>query len=116
MTNKNMSKAGKKILAAMENVIAYIEGDESKCMTSIYKIQPKTKEEIVVDVPKIMQEIRTSLEMNRSQFAEAFHFTKYSVRNWESGERKPPEYCLAYLRLISKDPWKAYQDLHPSAS
>jgi DNA-binding transcriptional regulator YiaG len=108
---KQMSKAGKKILAAMEEAILYAGGDKSK--GKLYKIAPKSTKQIVGDVPVLLKEIRESLDMNRTQFAEAFRFTKYSVRNWESGEREPPEYCIAYLQLISRNPWKAYQELHP---
>jgi DNA-binding transcriptional regulator YiaG len=91
--NKEMSTAGKKILAAME--------------------EPKISEQISINIPELLKKTRESLNMNRSQFAEAFHFTKYSVRNWESGDREPPEYCIAYLKLISRNPWDAYKELNP---
>lgn len=109
--SKQMSKAGKRILAAMEEAILYAKGDKSK--GKAYKTTPKSSKQIVADVPVLLKEIRESLDMNRTQFAEAFYFTKYSVRNWESGEREPPEYCIAYLQLISNNPWKAYKELHP---
>lgn len=112
-TKKEMSKAGKKILAAMLEAVEYSKGDKSVGVS--YTVRPKATSQIIVNVPELLKNIRESLSMNRSQFAEAFHFTKYSVRNWESGDREPPEYCIAYLQLISKNPLQSYKELNPKS-
>ncbi len=109
---KKSNTAGQRILRAMEAMLELANGDESKWTTYTYPRLKKNKDNL--EIPVLLKGIRDSLEMNRSQFAEAFRFNKYSVRNWESGERQPPEYCIAYLQLISKNPLRAYKELHPN--
>ena len=59
-----------------------------------------------------VRSIREQLGMNRDEFAKAFHFSKYSVRNWEIGKRTPNGATLAFLKVIQTDPLDAYRKLH----
>lgn len=95
-TNANtMTKAGKKIMQAMQEAL---NGE----LTSY----PAEKENIDV------KRIRDTLGMNRDQFALAFQFSKYSVRNWELGNRTPSGATYTLLQLIAADPLDAYHKLH----
>jgi DNA-binding transcriptional regulator YiaG len=97
---------GDKILEAMQDALAFARGDTDKA--AAYRVHTSDNEDDFN-----IRTIRTQLHMNRSQFAEAFGLNKYSVRNWELGERTPPEYAQSYLRIIAADPWDAYRKLHP---
>lgn len=91
---KSMSKAGLKIMQAMQEAL---NGD----VTSYPAAHTS------VDVKRI----RDTLGMNRDQFAMAFHFSKYSVRNWELGKRNPSGATHTLLQLIAADPLDAYHKL-----
>jgi putative transcriptional regulator len=90
--------AGQKIIAAMQEALA---GD-----VVTYKVSRSPKE---VNI----REVREELGMNREQFAQAFQFSPYSVRNWELGKRQPSGAALAFLQVIQAGPLDAYQKLHP---
>jgi putative transcriptional regulator len=92
---KNMTKAGMKIMQAMQQAL---DGD----------VTTYPAEEDSIDVKRI----RDTLGMNRDQFALAFHFSKYSVRNWELGKRNPSGATHTLLQLIAADPLDAYHKLH----
>ncbi len=90
-----MTKAGLKIMQAMQEALnndvdSYRAGQSA------------------VDIKRI----RDTLGMNRDQFAQAFHFSKYSVRNWELGKRNPSGATHTLLQLIAADPLDAYHKLH----
>lgn len=92
---KNMTKAGRKIMQAMQEALS---GD-----VTTYPAEQES-----IDVKRI----RDTLGMNRDQFALAFHFSKYSVRNWELGKRNPSGATHTLLQLIAADPLDAYHKLH----
>lgn len=94
-TTKNMTSAGKKIMQAMQEAL---DGDVIRYPA----------EQDSIDVKRI----RDTLGMNRDQFAMAFHFSKYSVRNWELGKRNPSGATHTLLQLIAADPLDAYHKLH----
>lgn len=96
MTNVKLGKAGKEILEALDqaledDVVAFEVNEDG------------------IDV----KEIREALGMDREAFALAFNLSKYSVRNWELGVRKPRGPALALLQIIAKDPVHVYHLLHP---
>lgn len=92
-----MSKAGQKIREALEEAL------HDEVIT--YAVAPPNP---TIDV----RSIREQLSMNRDEFAKAFHFSKYSVRNWEIGKRTPNGATLAFLKVIQADPLDAYRKLH----
>src|ERR1044072_6665407 len=95
VTADTMSKAGRKIMQAMREAL----ND---------KVTAYPAEDSLIDVRRI----RDTLGMNRDQFALAFHFSKYSVRNWELGKRNPSGATHTLLQLIAADPLDAYRKLH----
>ena len=111
-----MSKVAKDILQGMKELKAYLDGDLS--MANEYKVLPDGTVLQINPPPKqpafsvIMAKIRKTLKMTREEIAEAFGLNKYSVRNWERGDREPPEYMKSYLKIIAADPWDAYKKLH----
>ncbi len=90
-----MTKAGKRIMQAMQ-----------EAMNGELTSYPADKRSIDV------KRIRDTLGMNRNQFALAFQFSKYSVRNWELGNRTPSGASYTLLQLIAADPLDAYHKLH----
>jgi putative transcriptional regulator len=93
MNKKNMQTAGQKILSALQEAV---DGD-----VITYHVKPQ------VDI----KQVREALGMNREQFAQAFHFSPYSVRNWELGKRQPSGAALAFLQVIKANPLDAYHKL-----
>ena len=92
---KNMTKAGLKIMSAMQEAL---NDDVTSYPTK----------QILIDV----KTIRNTLGMNRDQFELAFNFSKYSIRNWELGKRTPSGATHTLLQLIAADPLDAYHKLH----
>lgn len=95
-TKRSMSKLGKQILDALEEVR---KGD-----LVAYSYECK--------IPDI-KELRKKLGMERDQFAAAFNLSKYSVRNWELGTRQPQGPALTLLQIIQANPLETYRVLHP---
>ena len=93
MNTKKMQTAGQKIIAALEEAVG------GELIT--YHVKP------AVDI----KQVRESLGMNREQFAQAFHFSPYSVRNWELGKRQPSGAALAFLQVIKANPLDAYHKI-----
>jgi len=89
-----MTRAGKKIMQAMQEAL---NGE-------VTSYPPKPE---LIDV----KHIRHTLGMNRDQFALAFQFSKYSVRNWELGTRTPSGATQTLLQIIAADPLDAYRKL-----
>lgn len=46
---------------------------------------------------KVLKNLRNKLEMNRSEFARQMGIPLRTVEEWESGNRKMPDYILRYL-------------------
>ncbi len=51
-----------------------------------------------------MAGIRNRLKMTQAEFAQAFGFTKASVRSIEQGRRNPSGTAVTVLKLIARDP------------
>jgi DNA-binding transcriptional regulator YiaG len=109
MRSQKQQKVLDRLLLSLDQAVRYAHGDKSLGTTrTVYKTQAQPQ----IDATDLLRQIRGELDMSRSQFAKAFCFNKYSIRNWETGERQPPEYCLAYLKLIASSPIDAYNKLH----
>jgi putative transcriptional regulator len=80
------------ILRGLDDVAAYVRGDESR--VRITRVPPP------VDIKAIRQ--RTG--QNQKKFAETYHINTETLRSWEQGKRTPPDYAVAYLKLIEKNP------------
>lgn len=54
--------------------------------------------------PKQIQAARERLGMSQDTFAETFHISVGTVRNWEQGKRSPSGAAAALLWLLTKIP------------
>lgn len=57
-----------------------------------------------------IKEIRTLTGLTQKQFAEKYHITFSSIRNWESGHRTCPDYVVELLEFKVMEDLK--MDLH----
>jgi putative transcriptional regulator len=87
-----LSPLAQSILRGLEDVAAYARGDHSR--VRITRVPPP------VDIKAIRQ--RTG--QNQKTFAETYHINTETLRSWEQGKRTPPDYAVAYLKLIEKNP------------
>ena len=97
-----MSEQFNSLKEALEQVIAFQNGDTSKCrvrMVTIPEIEPVTeysKEQI--------KEIRQKNQFTQKSFAELFGVSPKAVEAWESGVRKPTGTAKRLFQLMEKDP------------
>lgn len=87
-----MTKAGKRILKAAEQVRAYLDGE--------------TVEGFVVHTPEEIdvRAIRKKLGLKRSEFARRYGFAADTVKDWELGRRYPERSARILLRVIEREP------------
>jgi len=85
---------GSRIIAGLEEVVAYVEGDKTR------------GREVVVDIPRQIdvRDIRRRLGMSQSAFAQRFGFSVHTLRNWEQGHRQPEGPSRVLLTLIDRIP------------
>ena len=99
-----MSKLGDELIEAMGEVLADIRGGK------------KLREHIVrVEIPDV-KAIRDKLGLSQDAFAETFHVSPATVRNWEQGRRRPEGPALALLTVIDREPRAARRALVQAAS
>jgi putative transcriptional regulator len=88
-----MSEIGDRLVAAMEDAVAYAKGDKTK------------GRETVVYVPTVdVKAIREDLNMTQEEFANVYGFAVSAVRNWEQGRRTPDRAARLLLKIIEKKP------------
>jgi putative transcriptional regulator len=87
-----LSPLAQSILRGLEDVAAYARGETNR--VRITRVPPP------VDIKAIRQ--RTG--QNQKTFAETYHINTETLRSWEQGKRTPPDYAVAYLKLIEKNP------------
>ncbi|MBT4922004.1 MAG: helix-turn-helix domain-containing protein [Rickettsiales bacterium] len=51
-----------------------------------------------------VREIRKKFDMSQATFAETFHLSEGSIKNWEQGRRVPDEATKVLLAVIAKHP------------
>lgn len=63
-----------------------------------------------IDYPKTIKALKASMGMTQKQLSEYFGIPLQSIKDWERGARKPPEYTLRLLlykakmeKMLSKD-------------
>ena len=89
-----MSEVGEQIIEALEDAVAFAGGQTQGLR--VHKVAVPDQ----VDV----HAIRQRLGMSQREFAEAFGFSIYSVRNWEQGKRQPEGPARILLTVIDKEP------------
>lgn len=83
-----MKSAFDKIMAGMEDVVAFAEGDASRGRIA------------TVDV----KAIRAATRLSQEKFAVEYRLKPATLRDWEQGRRQPDGASAVYLRMIAADP------------
>jgi len=84
-------KAFDKIMAGVEEAIAYAHGETAGSVTHTVE---------TVDVAAL----RKSMGLSQAQFAARFCLDKSAVQEWEHGRRRPDRSARVLLRVIAKHP------------
>ena len=53
---------------------------------------------------RLVRMTRISLDLSQIQFAARFHVPVGTLRDWEQARVTPPDYAVAYLRVIARHP------------
>jgi putative transcriptional regulator len=88
---KTMTKADRRVIAAVKQARAYLRGDK----TTARETQVR-----VVDV----KAIRRDLDLSQREFADAYGIPLRTVQSWEQGVRQPDATAQSYLRIIANLP------------
>jgi len=86
-------KAFDKIMAGLEDAVAYAEGDRTKGVS--HKVTVRD-----VDVAVL----RKKLGLSQDRFAAIFGISSKTVRNWEQGLRHPEGPARVLLQVIDVEP------------
>jgi putative transcriptional regulator len=89
-----MSRIGKQLIEAMQEVLADVKGEPTKIRKRVVMVPEE------VDV----KAIRRRLRMSQSVFAAQFGFSLGTVQNWERGHRRPEGAARALLKVIDMRP------------
>jgi putative transcriptional regulator len=90
---KKMSEAGKRIIGAMQEAVAFSRGELPQ---GVYQVHiPKR-----IDV----KTIREQTGLSQAAFANKFGLSVFALRNWEQGKRQPDPAVRAYLKVIEQAP------------
>ena len=92
MKKAKHSKAGKRLIAAMREVVAHVEG----------KIALPIR---YVNVPRevSVKAIRARLGLSQAEFSRRYAFSQRSVQEWEQGRRRPEGAVRAYFTVIARN-------------
>lgn len=82
-----------KIMAGLEDALAYADGDASRGRTHPIKIAD-------VDITRL----RGKLGLSQDRFAALFGLSSRTVRNWEQGIRHPDGPARVLLQVIDREP------------
>ena len=53
---------------------------------------------------RLIRKTRTSLGLSQSAFAAKFHVPVGTLRDWEQSRSMPPDFAVAYVRVIALHP------------
>ena len=81
------------IMRGLKQTLAYARGDASH----VRVLTPQK------DLPNV-KTLRKQLKKNQQDFALAYHINPSTLRSWEQGKRTPPDYAIAYLKVIAHAP------------
>jgi putative transcriptional regulator len=100
-----MSEIGDRILAGLNDALAYSRGRGGRVRTTRVKVPAQ------VDV----RAVRRRLKMTQAEFAATFAFTVHAVRNWEQGKRTPEGPARVLLAVIAREPAAVVRALRRAA-
>lgn len=85
--------AFEKIMAGLEDALAYADGDSTRGTTHQVKVAD-------VDITRL----REKLGLSQDRFAALFGLSARTVRNWEQGVRHPEGPARILLQVIEREP------------
>jgi putative transcriptional regulator len=88
-----MSEAGKRIIDAMQDAVAFSRGE-----------LPEDAYRVHIPERVNVKAIREQTGLSQAAFANRFGFSVFALRNWEQGKRQPDPAVRAYLKVIEKAP------------
>lgn len=93
MTKAKHSKSGKRLIAAMKEVVDHVEG----------KVALPIR---YVDIPEDVdvKAIRAKLGLSQEEFSRRYAVSPRSLQEWEQGRRRPESAVRAYLTVIDRNP------------
>lgn len=53
---------------------------------------------------RLIRKTRTDLGLSQSEFASRFHVPVGTLRDWEQARVTPPDFAIAYVRVIRQHP------------
>ena len=93
MKKAKHSRMGKRLITAMKEVVAHVEGKVALPMRYI---------EIPEDVD--VKAIRSRLGLSQAEFSRRYAVSQRSLQEWEQGRRRPDGAVRAYLTVIERNP------------
>lgn len=87
---QKMSKAGRKILAGLEEAAAYMRGEHVPGLA--------------VHKPLDVAAIRRKSGLSQPEFAKRFGLSVGTLRDWEQGRKAPERTAQILLRVIEREP------------
>ena len=87
---RKLSKAGSKIVAGLEEAVAFIRGEPV----------PGT----IIHHAMNVASIRAQTKLSQAKFAEAYGLDVRTLQEWEQGRRVPERPVQLYLRMIEHEP------------
>ena len=93
MRKAKHSRMGKRLITAMKEVVAHVEGKVALPMRYI---------EIPEDVD--VKAIRSRLGLSQAEFSRRYAVSQRSLQEWEQGRRRPDGAVRAYLTVIERNP------------
>ena len=93
MTKSKHSKMGKRLIAAMKEVVDHVEGRAALPMRYV---------EVPEDVD--VRAIRSRLGLSQAEFSRLYVVSPRSLQKWEQGRRRPQSAARAYLTVINRNP------------
>jgi putative transcriptional regulator len=87
------SRMGKRLIAAMKEVVKHVEGKVALPMRYV---------EIPVEVD--VKAIRSKLGLSQAEFSRRYAVSSRSLQEWEQGRRRPEGAVRAYLTVINRNP------------
>ena len=93
MKKTKHSRAGKRLIAAMKEVVAHAEGKVAL---------PIRYADVPGDVD--VRAIRSKLGLSQTEFSKRYSISSRSLQEWEQGRRKPEGAVRAYLTVIARNP------------
>ena len=93
MKKPRHSRAGRRLIAAMKEVVDHVEGKVAL---------PVRYVEIPEDVD--VKAIRCKLGLSQVEFSRRYAFSPRSLQEWEQGRRRPESAVRAYLTVIDRNP------------